>query len=56
LAKRIKSFNLIDTLDVGVDRIQRNFKQMQRQLERWRGAQITDEQSKARAIRRVCGG
>jgi hypothetical protein len=48
LAKHSKSFNLIDTLAVGVDRIQRNFEPMQRQVEQWRSSQITDE----RAVRR----
>jgi len=33
LAKHTKSFNLADTLSVGVDRIQRNFEPMQRQVE-----------------------
>jgi len=33
LAKHTKSFNLIDTLSVGVDRIQRNFEPMRRQVE-----------------------
>lgn len=46
LAKHSKSFNLIDTLAVGVDRIQRNFEPMQRQVERWRGEQISDERAK----------
>ena len=46
LAKHSKSFNLIDTLAVGVDRIQRNFEPMQRQIERWRGTQISDAQAK----------
>jgi len=46
LAKHSKSFNLIDTLAVGVDRIQRNFEPMQRQVEYWRQAQITDERAK----------
>jgi hypothetical protein len=46
LAKHSKSFNLIDTLAVGVDRIQRNFEPMQRQLEHWRQAQLTDERAK----------
>jgi hypothetical protein len=31
LAKHTKSFNLIDSLAVGVERIQRNFEPMQRQ-------------------------
>ncbi|HEY2231862.1 MAG TPA: hypothetical protein VGK01_00150 [Candidatus Angelobacter sp.] len=43
LAKHTKSFNLIDTLSVGVDRIQRNFEPRQRQVELWRKTQITDD-------------
>jgi hypothetical protein len=46
LAKHSKSFNLIDTLSVDVDRIQRNVEPMQRQVEQWRQAQITDAQAK----------
>ena len=46
LAKHSKSFNLIDTLAVGVDRIQRNFEPMQRQVEGWRQTQVTDERAK----------
>jgi len=46
LAKHTKSFNLIDTLSVGVDRIQRNFEPMRRQVETWRQTQITDDQAK----------
>jgi len=46
LAKHTKSFNLVDTLSVGVDRIQRNFEPMQRQVESWRQTQITYAQAK----------
>ncbi len=46
LAKHTKSFNLIDTLAVGVDRIQRNFEPLQRQVEVWRKTQVTDERAK----------
>jgi hypothetical protein len=46
LAKHSKSFNLIDTLAIGVDRIQRNFEPMQRQVESWRETQLTDERAK----------
>jgi hypothetical protein len=46
LAKHTKSFNLVDTLSVGVDRIQRNFEPLQRQVETWRKTQITDETAK----------
>ena len=37
---------MVDTLSVGVDRIQRNFEPMQRQVESWRHTQITDTQAK----------
>ena len=40
------SFNLIDTLAVGVDRILRTFEPLQRQLELWRKTQVTDERAK----------
>jgi hypothetical protein len=46
LAKHTKSFNLVDTLSVGVDRIQRNFEPLQRQVKAWRKTQITDERAK----------
>jgi hypothetical protein len=46
LAKHTKSFNLIDTLAVGVDRIQRSFEPMRRQVESWRQTQVTDAQAK----------
>ena len=46
LAKHSKSFNLIDTLSVGVDRIQRNFEPMRCQVESWRQTQITDDRAK----------
>ena len=46
LAKHTKSFNLVDTLSVGVDRIQRNFEPLQRQVELWRKTQITDGTAK----------
>ena len=46
LAKHTKSFNLIDTFSVGVDRIQRNFEPRERQVGTWRTTQITDETAK----------
>ncbi len=46
LAKHTKSFNLIDTLSVGVDRIQRSFEPLQRQVELCRKTQITDDAAK----------
>ena len=46
LAKHTKSFNLIDTLAVGVDRIQRSFEPMRRQVELWRQTQLSDDKAK----------
>ena len=46
LAKHTRSFSLIDSLAVGVERIQRNFELMQRQVEDWRKTQISDERAK----------
>jgi hypothetical protein len=46
LARHSKSFNLIDTLAIGVDRMQRNFEPMQRQIESWRRTQIDDDRAR----------
>ena len=46
LTKHTKNFNLVDTLSVGVDRIQWNFEPLQRQVELWRKTQITDDTAK----------
>lgn len=46
LARHTKSFNLVDTLSVGVDRIQRNFEPMQRRVESWCQTQVTDASAK----------
>lgn len=46
LAKHSKSFSLIDCVSMGVDKMQRNFGPMQRQVEHWRQTQITDERAK----------
>ena len=35
LAKHSKWLNLVDSISVGVDRMQRNFAPMQKQLESW---------------------
>jgi hypothetical protein len=43
LAKHTKHFNLVDALAVGIDQMQRNFKPMGEQIERWRATQIPDE-------------
>ena len=41
LAKHSKSFSLLDSISVGVDRMQRNFEPMRRQVETWRNAELT---------------
>jgi hypothetical protein len=41
LAKHSKHFSLEDSLSVGVDRMQRNFDPMRRQVETWRAQQLT---------------
>ena len=43
LAKHSKHFNLQNALAVGIDQMQRNFKPMSDQIERWRATQIPDE-------------
>ena len=46
LAKHTKRFSLIDAVSVGVDRMQRNFEPMQRQIETWKGSRLEDEEAK----------
>jgi hypothetical protein len=46
LAKHSKNFSIVDSLAIGVDRIQRNFEPLRQQVETWRSRQITDEQAK----------
>src|SRR5450759_1553874 len=41
LAKHSKDFSLEDSLSVGVDRMQRNFEPMRRQVEAWRAQQLS---------------
>lgn len=42
LAKHSKSFSLIDCVSVGVDRMQRNFEPMRKQVEAWQRFELTD--------------
>src|SRR6185503_2720298 len=46
LAKHSKNFSIIDSLAIGVDRIQRNFEPLREQVEAWRSSQMSDEQAK----------
>jgi hypothetical protein len=42
-AKHSKHFNLLDAISVGVDKMQRNFEPMARQVTAWKQEQITDD-------------
>ena len=46
LAKHSKSFSLVDCLSVGVDRMQRNFEPMRKQVESWQRSELTDVTAK----------
>jgi len=46
LAKHSKSFPLIDCTSVGVDRMQRNFEPMRKQVEAWQRSELTDVTAK----------
>ena len=46
LAKHSKSFSLIDCISVGVDRMQRNFEPMRKQVEAWQKSELTDVTAK----------
>src|ERR1700758_1561231 len=46
LAKHSKSLNLLDSISVGVDRMQRNFGPMQKQVEAWRETELSNVSAK----------
>src|SRR3989442_4860968 len=46
LAKHTKHVSFVDILSVGVDRMQRSFEPMRRQVEAWRASQLSDEAAK----------
>ena len=46
LAKHSKNFSILDSLAIGVDRMQRNFEPMRQHIEQWRGLQIADDAAK----------
>ncbi|MCI0620844.1 MAG: hypothetical protein L0387_04095 [Acidobacteria bacterium] len=46
LAKHTKNVSLVDILAVGVDRMQRNFEPMRKQVEAWKGTRLPDETAK----------
>jgi hypothetical protein len=46
LAKHTKHLSLVDVLSVGVDRMQRNFEPMKKQVETWKGTRLLNEAAK----------
>jgi hypothetical protein len=46
LAKHTKHLSLVDILSVGVDRVQRNFEPMRKQVETWKGTRLLDDIAK----------
>src|SRR6202521_1572837 len=46
LAKHTKRVNLVDILSIGVDRMQRNFEPMRKQIDAWKQSCLTDEAAK----------
>lgn len=46
LAKHTKHMSLADTLSIGVDRIQRNFEPIRKQVESWKATRLADEAAK----------
>jgi hypothetical protein len=46
LAKHSKSFSLIDCVSVGVDRMQRDFEPVRKQVEAWQRRELTDVTAK----------
>lgn len=46
LAKHSKSFDLFGRIWVGVDRMQRNFEPMRKQVENWQKSELTDVTAK----------
>ncbi|MGH7745007.1 MAG: hypothetical protein ACREQ5_09440 [Candidatus Dormibacteria bacterium] len=45
-AKHTKRVSVVDVFSIGVDRMQRNFEPMRKQVEVWKQAQLTDETAK----------
>ena len=56
LAKHSKNFSILDSLAIGVDRMQRNFEPMRQQAEAWRDLKITDEFAKLTIYRAFIEG
>jgi hypothetical protein len=46
-AKHTKRFDIMDSIALGLDRIQRNFKLITEQIDRWKANQLSDDRAKA---------
>ncbi len=55
LAKHTKHMSLVDILSVGVDRMQRNFEPMRKQVEEWKGTRLADDTAKRSSHHEQCG-
>jgi Domain of unknown function (DUF932) len=56
LAKHSKHFSLEDSLSIGVDRMQRNFEPMRKQVEAWRAQQLSTSTAKLTIYRAFIEG
>src|SRR5215472_11288885 len=56
LAKHSKHFSLEDSLSIGIDRMQRNFEPMRRQVEAWRGQQLLPDAARLTIYRAFIEG
>ena len=56
LAKHTKRVSLVDVLSVGVDRMQRNFEPMRKQVETWTKAQLGDDAARIIIYRAFVAG
>lgn len=56
LAKHSKSFSLVDSISVGVDRMQRNFEPMRRQVQAWQSQQLSTAAAKLTIYRAFVEG
>jgi hypothetical protein len=56
LAKHSKHFSLENALSIGVDRMQRNFEPLRRQVESWRAEQLSVEAAKLTIYRAFVEG
>jgi hypothetical protein len=56
LAKHTKNLSLVDILAVGVDRMQRNFEPMRKQVETWKRTRLADDAAKLTIYRAFVEG